>query len=476
MGERGMAVILTRHRRVCSECVEDQFLRAKIEKEGQSGICFYCELNGKTFSIDQPADLVKIALSELFELTTANPLDHKESGYLAGQRVADVINDAGIWYVATEDILKVLAERLGQDENYAEQGAFDENARYSKRRSVNDWDFEDHWLDFESSLKTEARYFNRLAGEHLASIFEGIGEHKTKTGRPIVVEAGPGKELAVLYRARVFQEMAKFEEAMKRPDRDVGPPPPSAAIAGRMNAAGISVFYGATDPGVALAEVRPPVGSKVLVAGFEVIQPLRLLDLTALDLVADEKGSIFDTDYIQRLKRAEFLRGLSERISKPAMPDNQPRDYLPTQAIADYLATATNPPLDGIIYPSVQAGHSHPIFGNREGKRNVVLFHKVARVQALEIPEGADVSVNDDSLLGLPFLDDRPEAKYTVFEKVVSAIPLVDPVDEDDAPLRFSSLEVHHVRGVRIDSISSQVQRYRSEKGGPDEAASSSSI
>jgi RES domain len=67
----------------------------------------------------------------------------------------------------------------------------------------------------------------------------------------------------MLYRARVFfQDMAKFEEAMKRPDRDIGPPPPSVAVAGRMNAAGISVFYGATHPGVALAEVQPPVGSK----------------------------------------------------------------------------------------------------------------------------------------------------------------------------------------------------------------------
>jgi len=36
-----------------------------------------------------------------------------------------------------------------------------------------------------------------------------------------------------------------------------------------MNAGGIAVFYAATAPKVALAEVRPPVGSKVLIGRFE---------------------------------------------------------------------------------------------------------------------------------------------------------------------------------------------------------------
>jgi len=61
-----------------------------------------------------------------------------------------------------------------------------------------------------------------------------------------------------------------------RPDRDMGAPPSSLPAAGRMNAKGISTFYGATDPQIALAEVRPPVGSQVAIAYFEIIRPLRL--------------------------------------------------------------------------------------------------------------------------------------------------------------------------------------------------------
>ncbi len=37
------------------------------------------------------------------------------------------------------------------------------------------------------------------------------------------------------------------------------------------------------------------------------------------------------------------------------MPDDEPSEYLATQAIADFLATESAIRLDGIIFPSVQA-------------------------------------------------------------------------------------------------------------------------
>ena len=43
-----------------------------------------------------------------------------------------------------------------------------------------------------------------------------------------------------------------------------------------MNAKGISTFYGATNEDIALAEVRPPVGSQVAIARFDIIRPLLL--------------------------------------------------------------------------------------------------------------------------------------------------------------------------------------------------------
>jgi hypothetical protein len=96
------------------------------------------------------------------------------------------------------------------------------------------------------------------------------------------VEAGPGTYMPALFRARTFQSMKKVEEALKSPDKDIGSPPVGSALAGCMNARGISVFYGATNETVAIGEVRPPVGSRVVVGQFELVRKLRLLDVNAL--------------------------------------------------------------------------------------------------------------------------------------------------------------------------------------------------
>ena len=179
-------------------------------------------------------------------------------------------------------------------------------------------------------MKKEARFFSRTAAAHLASVFGDIDKLRTRDARPLVVDAGPQFALNHLYRARVFQADEKLEEALCRPELHLGSPPARLASAGRMNARGISVFYGATAAGVAIAEVRPPVGSKVAVAKFVIIRPLRLLDLTALEKVHD-RGSIFDPSLKNRLERAAFLQSLGLRITRPVMPDDEAFDYLATQ-------------------------------------------------------------------------------------------------------------------------------------------------
>ena len=119
------------------------------------------------------------------------------------------------------------------------------------------WELEAEWHDFTRILSEEDRYFNRRGEALLRRLFEGIDGHAAARGRQVVVEAGPGTENPNLYGARVFEDDVEFDRAIRQPDREVGPPPAPKARAGRMNAAGVSVFYGANDPAVALAEVRP---------------------------------------------------------------------------------------------------------------------------------------------------------------------------------------------------------------------------
>jgi len=329
------------------------------------------------------------------------------------------------------------------------------------------------WRSLEKSLKTEARFFSRTAANHLASIFDGIGELQTRDGRPLVVDAGPGTDFHALYRARVFQSDDKLEAALARPDIHLGSPPAPLAAAGRMNAHGISVFYGANNQKAAIAEVRPPVGSQVVVARFEIIRKLRLLDLTALNDIRVTR-SIVDFGLAGRIETAMFLRSLSWRIVRPVMPDDEPLEYVATQAIADFLATEASAPIDGIIFPSVQ--------GTRDDL-NVVVFHKAARVESMNIPGGTKIStstgrwaedgwVEDYEVLeNVPPLDGEGDNEQGPAWPVITAISQATPADPRDADRRdaglrivLESMKVHRVKRVEFATDEFTVKRCRREK------------
>jgi len=202
----------------------------------------------------------------------------------------------------------------------------------------------------------------------------------------------------------------------------------------------------------------------VLIGHFQVLRNLRLLDIEALRLVEAANGSVFDPDYIHRLRRAAFLRSLSDRMARPVMPDDRALDYLPTQAIADFLANALDTPLDGILYPSVQVGFpasSGAVFARRRSRRNVVLFHKAARVHPFDVPDDAAIEVRDSSLIyGLfgdsTLLSDESDLKYTVYQPVPSG---ASEAEETGATLKLVNLEVRYIRAITFATQDSLVSR-----------------
>ena len=294
----------------------------------------------------------------------------------------------------------------------------------------------------------------------------------TIDNRSMVIDAGSGTSFSSLYRARVFQSDKALEAALRRPDLHLGPPPSRLASPGRMNASGISVFYGANHPQAAISEVRPPIGSQVAVAQFDIVRPLRLLDLTALSEARDH-GSVFDPDFAPRTERTAFLRGLSERISQPIMPDDEALEYLPTQAVADFLATGRSPRIDGLIFFSSQAG------GNG---LNVVLFHNASRVERIQISKGTEIEVETGRMY-----EDGWERDYTVIERVPPKLDShysssgneyrrypqlssheseYSPTDVHRAPtlrLNVDSITVHIINRVSYETSAHPVTRYQWE-------------
>lgn len=467
---------------ICSACIGEAILSDKIEQTGEEAECSYCTETARCWIIEALADSIETAFGHHYTRTSSEPdswqerkMADRESSYewhREGEPVIEAIETAAeIPSEAAADVQEILSDRyadVGSDYT-GEETEFSSDSYYAEVSS-SDQAWQEDWRDFEKALKTEARFFSRAAASHLAAIFGNIDKLKTKDGLPIVVDAGPDQPLDHLYRGRVFQSREMLEEALCKPALDLGSPPARHARAGRMNAGGISVFYGATDAGVAIAEVRPPVGSTVAVAKFSIIKLLRLLDLTALENVSDG-GSIFDTSLKQRLERVAFLRSLCQRMTRPVMPDDEAFDYLATQAVADFLATENEPPLDGIIFPSAQS----------KGGRNVVLFHKAARVEAIKFPKGAEVEASSGY-----DTEDGWEVDYSVIEWVPPP-PDAPPPEYKDDPLRVpyradlhmpwnadhrestlrvdpASVEVHEVNWVQVQCTAFKVSRQRIRK------------
>ena len=479
------------HNRLCFECVGEPFLRFEIKQDGVESTCSYCGLKGKSLSLDEVADKVDRVFTDHYFKTATEPSgveyimakEGEKDWERLGEPVIELIEElAGIEPEPAQDLQEILEDRHSDFElaKMGEEQDYDADSQYAMQ-DVDPVGTHAEWTRFEKILKTEERYFSKTAEETLSRIFEGITNRITLDGNPVVVEAGPGKAIEAMFRARVFQSDELVTEALKRPDLSIGPPPSQAAATGRMNAHGISVFYGALDPATALAEVRPPVGSKVLVASFVLLREMLLLDVRALHALA-ASGSLFDPLSKSNRERAEFLKWLGGRIAMPVMPSDEPFEYLPTQAVADFLSMKANPPLDGIIYPSVQAG---------KAELNVVLFHKASRVEAMDVPEGTriDVELYDfDYDENTAWLDPRvreevpqeipPPVNEVRLEPEGSATPKIPSLhmtrgyDPRTPSLKIDATKVwvYVIRAVKFDSESHLVSRsqYKRHKAGEE--------
>lgn len=476
--------------RVCRGCVGEDFLRGVIDRDGAVAECDFCgAVEEATITVEELADHVEGAFERHFQRTSPDPDMFEEmlirdreidyEWYRHGEPVLYAIADvASTNEKIAQAVLDILDERHADFEaaQMGDECEFSEDSHYESK-GIDDRAIAAEWHELERSLKVEARYFNPAAEALMGRLFDGVDGQITRDGLPVIVTAGPNYEIKTFFRARAFHHHAELDDALLRPDIHLGPPPAAKARAGRMNAHGIAAFYGASDPEVALAEVRPPVGSRAVIGEFELLRDVRLLDVTALQSLYVE-GSVFDPDYERRLALAKFMARLSDRITMPVMPDDEPTEYLITQMIAGYLARRPAPGLDGILFRSVQQPGE---------QRNVVLFHHASRVQDLNIPKGAELSVHQFATS-----EDGPEPDYTVFEEVPPE-PEGAGEEPDDLGLgdwmrlrphesrfdpdadgrepylrvRETRMRVRHVKGVTFDTDDFEVARHRSEKREP---------
>lgn len=474
-------------KKLCYSCTGEDYLREEMRKNGLRAKCDYCRKVRKAYSLEELSERINFAFNEHYQRTPNEPSfyqsmmirdpDYKYNWEREGEiAVYAIMNAAIIPEDAAKDIQILLDDHYSDFESAAMgiETEFSEGAYYEER-GISDAAWNRKWRTYEDSLKIEARFFNQPALTHLSSLFEGVEMLTTREGGSVIVEAGPGTQWKTLFRARVFHSDRELEIALANPDRHLGPPPPQFATPGRMNAHGISVFYGASSGVAALAEVRPPVGSQVAIARFDIVRPLRLLDLTAFNGLVTH-GSIFDPAYIHALEKAAFLRTLGQRLSRAVMPNDQALEYLATQAVADFLATDPKLNLDGLIFPAVQAA---------DGARNVVLFHKAARVKPRDVPEGTTIEVRlasedeDGWHRDYSVIEETPPPAKPVPTPVKSTVPdlaalLSAPVSRQESrwddwrqetlEIFSSEIEIHVIEAVKFKTEEHHVSIHRWQK------------
>lgn len=451
--------------RICSECVGEPYLKVVVQRDGVSKECRYCGTQCLTISLVDLATHVERAFLDHFERTASEPdgfewamQSDPESDYVWERE-----GDPAMWAIASAaDVDKEIAEDLRlilEDRHHdhdrasvGEECPFVPESHYAAKAPGNGT-FPLLWNRFANSLKFESRFFSAVGLHILNQIFFEIENLHTNDGTPVVIEAGPTRAIKTLYRARVFAgEDKKLEKALEVPWDELGTPPPHFAKAGRMNASGVAVFYGALDADTAVAEVRPPVGSKVAVAQFHLSRDLRLLDVSALQTIK-AVGSIFDPETIKKMEKANFFKILSREISRAIMPQEETSEYLPTQAVADYLANEAG--LDGMVFPSVQAGQK---------SSNVVLFHKSSRVGEVDYPPGTTI--------GADIMMSTGDGDFPDYKRWIR-IPEVPPIEKNarypdpfDFDLPDESVPDRRKISLRIDLVTIEVLHIESVKFG----------
>jgi len=439
---------------ICYICVKDQYLSKFVEDSNDPHQCSYCNIERNCIDVMTLANWIGHAFENHYELAVGTKEEDRYTW--EGEPVIEVIiKAAGVKNIVALDVQKILQVR---NEEFGESATEFTAESYYKKKDIEDRTMHISWAEFEHSLRTQGRFFNKYGSEFLASIFDDITELKINNGRNIVRQVGPNTDLSTIFRARVFQSRDSLIEALTNPEKSLGPPPSEISRPGRMNAFGISVFYGSDKPAVALAEVRPPIGSKVLISGFKIVRNLRLLDLTALADI-DTTGSVFDPEYLDLLRKADFFKSLTHFISAPVMPNDENISYIITQATADYLAADRKNRFDGIIYSSVQFS------GLAE---NIVLFQHASRVRILRRDE-RKTKVGP----GYTYQDNKLQEDYWVRETILrkTNIEANDYIEIDSNPDSFfsdsrletleldrNSISVHNLAAIKYSSESINVK------------------
>lgn len=361
----------------CPDCFHDKSLSFQLVKaRPQFPDDERCDFHPSKKGVpdDYVAELVDGAFRGHYGWADQNPHFAVEVGESLDSVLDDLVSPDN------EEVLEALKEALQATEDYDfRRGGelFYDDTQNFVRYEISFNPLTEMWSRFKYDISHRQRFFNEKARNWLEQIFSELHHQEDQSGRSPIYSIAPGMADWTLYRARRIEGQTNLKAVCENPERHLAPPPERLRRAGRLNASGVSCFYGAFDIKTCLSELRPPVGSYVVSTAFELLRSITVLDMTRFTEEAKNR-SIFSPVRQARLDQWRFMQLFRNEITAPVLPEAEMFDYVPTQAVAEFVHVNLAGKLgnsikkiDGIIYESAQ----------RPGGRNIALFSEAALVE-----------------------------------------------------------------------------------------------
>jgi hypothetical protein len=217
--------------------------------------------------------------------------------------------------------------------------------------------FRYQWQDFCEKVQYERRFFQ--IKEPLDELFGDPNEYQGGAIKPVYMLPTGQK----IYRARLIDDSFTHDMLERNPAAELGAPPQERARAARMNVEFIPAFYAAFSEETAVAEIRPGIGEEIAIGEFILQRDLKVFDFTTFARAGHEqwRDAYAHTRY-------DFVNQMEGEISKPILPFDKQREYIPTQIVAEYLKIYFG--CDAVIY------RSSMIKDRSAESRNIVILNK----------------------------------------------------------------------------------------------------
>lgn len=377
--------------RICSECLCDGHLRAKIQDRSSGDQCSFCRKSALgSAPFDQLMELIASTAYQYFDhAVNVLPWDGEDKTYFGETfDTWEMIYDRLDPFTERDDVMGTVV------------GLFDDDLWC--RPDVYHLDgaelYAVSWKQFCETVKHELRFFFGKKGSS-DGIPETIPVHQMMDTVGHIVSETEGL-VSVLPAGTQIVRIRKHRATVAPTTwRDLGSPPEDVAPSNRMSPAGISMFYAALDSGTARAEMEAgnlSIRDRLTRAVWKNTRDIRILDLTA---VPESVPSMFSMPRFER-EVLIFLQRFLEDVRMPVEHDGREHiDYVPTQIVTEFFRHGATDDdlqgLEGVVYPSAQHadGRSIVIFVSKDdldpsrgnGKEDPVLVldpHSIVRLPA----------------------------------------------------------------------------------------------